>query len=178
MFERGDLLLVPFPFSDLSTTKRRPVLALTALDEYGDFIALPVTSRPQAERGVPLSRFAQRCAPGAKLDKDRSHRDAKCQPRNQVGRQSIGGNRYDSSQEILRSNWLSEIMKRSRLRSAAPAPRCRLGAQCSRIPILRGCKMRRHAPCATTYTARCPCRRRSGSARRTRRQTCRAMTRH
>ena len=115
MFERGDLLLVPFPFSDLSATKRRPVLALTALDEYGDFIALPVTSRPQAERGVPLSRFAQRCAPGAKLDKDRSHRDAKCQPRNQVGRQSIGGNRYDSSQEILRSNRLSEIMKRSRL---------------------------------------------------------------
>ena len=55
MFERGDLLLVPFPFSDLSATKRRPVLALTALDEYGDFIALPVTSRPQAERGVPLT---------------------------------------------------------------------------------------------------------------------------
>jgi mRNA interferase MazF len=33
MFERGDLLLVPFPFSDLSATKQRPVLALTALDE-------------------------------------------------------------------------------------------------------------------------------------------------
>ena len=55
MFERGDLLLVPFPFSDLSATKRRPVLALTAPDEYGDFIALPVTSRLQAERGVPLT---------------------------------------------------------------------------------------------------------------------------
>ena len=55
MFERGDLLLVPFPFSDLSATKRRPVLALTAPDGYGDFIALPVTSRPQAEDGVPLT---------------------------------------------------------------------------------------------------------------------------
>jgi hypothetical protein len=43
MFERGDLLLVPFPLRDLSATKRRPVLALTAPDEYGDFIALPVT---------------------------------------------------------------------------------------------------------------------------------------
>lgn len=32
MFERGDLLLVPFPFSDLSAAKRRPVLALTAPD--------------------------------------------------------------------------------------------------------------------------------------------------
>jgi hypothetical protein len=42
MFERGDLLLVPYPFSDLSATKRRPVLALTGPDSYGDFIALPV----------------------------------------------------------------------------------------------------------------------------------------
>jgi mRNA interferase MazF len=29
-------------------------LALTALDGFGDFIALPVTSRPQAEHGIPL----------------------------------------------------------------------------------------------------------------------------
>lgn len=28
-FERGDLLLVPFPFTDLSAAKRRPVLAVT-----------------------------------------------------------------------------------------------------------------------------------------------------
>ena len=46
--------LVPFPFSDLSATKHRPVLALTGPDSYGDFIALPVTSRPQEEFGIPL----------------------------------------------------------------------------------------------------------------------------
>lgn len=55
MFERGDLLLVPFPFSDLSASKRRPVLALTTPDGYGDFVAMPVTSRPQTEHAVSLT---------------------------------------------------------------------------------------------------------------------------
>jgi mRNA interferase MazF len=55
MFERGELLLVPFPFSDLSATKRRPVLALTAPDRYGDFIGLPVTSRPHVTDGLLTS---------------------------------------------------------------------------------------------------------------------------
>lgn len=55
MFERGDLLLVPFPFSDFSAAKRRPVVALTGPDAHGDFIALPVTSRPQPEHGLALA---------------------------------------------------------------------------------------------------------------------------
>jgi mRNA interferase MazF len=55
MPERGDLLLVPFPFTDLSAAKRRPVLAITTADRYGDFIALAVTSRPQADHGVALT---------------------------------------------------------------------------------------------------------------------------
>jgi mRNA interferase MazF len=55
MPERGDLLLVPFPFTDLSAAKRRPVLAITTADSYGDFIALPVTSRPQTEHGLSLT---------------------------------------------------------------------------------------------------------------------------
>ena len=55
MLERGDLLLIPFPFTDLSAAKRRPVLALTGVDSYGDFIALPVTSRPQIEHGLALA---------------------------------------------------------------------------------------------------------------------------
>jgi mRNA interferase MazF len=53
--ERGDLLLIPYPFSDHSASKRRPVVALTARDGYGDFVAMPVTSRPQAEHGFALA---------------------------------------------------------------------------------------------------------------------------
>ena len=55
MFERGALLLVPFPFTDLSAAKRRPVLALTVPDAHGDFQALSVTSRPQTQNAIALA---------------------------------------------------------------------------------------------------------------------------
>jgi mRNA interferase MazF len=55
MPERGELILIPFPFTDLTAAKRRPVLALTGADSYGDFVALPVTSRPQTEHGLAIA---------------------------------------------------------------------------------------------------------------------------
>lgn len=54
IFERGDLVLIPFPFTDLSSSKRRPVVALTVPDARGDFVGLPVTSRPQGEPALAL----------------------------------------------------------------------------------------------------------------------------
>jgi mRNA-degrading endonuclease toxin of MazEF toxin-antitoxin module len=54
VFERGDLVLITFPFSDLSAAKKRPVLMLTRPDANGDFIALAVTSRPQTDHGIAL----------------------------------------------------------------------------------------------------------------------------
>ena len=47
IFDKGDVLLIPFPFSDLSQTKKRPVLALSQADLQGDFIALAMTTRNQ-----------------------------------------------------------------------------------------------------------------------------------
>jgi hypothetical protein len=62
VFERGDLVLIPFPFSDLSAVKKQPVLLLSRPDAYGDFIALAVTSRPQTDHGVALDRgFRRQC---------------------------------------------------------------------------------------------------------------------
>ena len=45
MLDAGSLVVLPFPFSDLRTTQRRPVLLLTAPDGYGDFLAMVVTAQ-------------------------------------------------------------------------------------------------------------------------------------
>src|SRR5262245_28474328 len=50
MASRGDVVLVPFPFTDLSTTQVRPAVVIST-DEYTantrDVIVAMVTSRPQ-----------------------------------------------------------------------------------------------------------------------------------
>lgn len=51
---RGDLALVPFPFTDLSSAKRRPVLLLADPDGYGDFLAVAVTSRPHHSNAIAI----------------------------------------------------------------------------------------------------------------------------
>ncbi len=45
----GQLLLIPFPYSDISSIKKRPVLALTRQDRHGDFIALRITTVMQKD---------------------------------------------------------------------------------------------------------------------------------
>lgn len=54
MFEAGALVLLPFPYSDASASKRRPVLVLTSPDEYGDFIGMAVSSRSHHANAIPL----------------------------------------------------------------------------------------------------------------------------
>ena len=51
----GSVVLVPFPFSDLSQSKRRPAVVL-ADAERGDWILCQVTSKPYADaRAVELA---------------------------------------------------------------------------------------------------------------------------
>ena len=55
MPKTGDIVLIPFPFTDLSSSKRRPALLLTNPDRDGDFIAAAVTSKAGHDASVPLS---------------------------------------------------------------------------------------------------------------------------
>jgi len=43
-FVKGDVVIVPFPFSDLSQSKRRPALVIAGLDG-DDLILCQITSR-------------------------------------------------------------------------------------------------------------------------------------
>lgn len=50
----GDIVLLPFPFSDHTASKKRPVLVLMEPDKRGDFPALAITSVPTHDKGFAL----------------------------------------------------------------------------------------------------------------------------
>ena len=53
-FQRGDLLLVPFPFSDLSTTKVRPAVVISSALYHSlepDLLLAAITSRISTATG-------------------------------------------------------------------------------------------------------------------------------
>jgi mRNA interferase MazF len=56
-FVKGDILVVPFPFSDLSDTKRRPTYVAAVL-EGDDLILCQITTKKRSDRyAIPLSDF-------------------------------------------------------------------------------------------------------------------------
>jgi len=58
MYQRGDIVSVPFPFTDLSQTKLRPALVVSNEDvnNTGDVIIVMITSVAKAEvMSIPLS---------------------------------------------------------------------------------------------------------------------------
>lgn len=60
IYEAGDIVLVRYPFSDLSTTKRRPAIILSprAYSElFDDLVLMPLTSRSMAQDSLALSQW-------------------------------------------------------------------------------------------------------------------------
>ena len=45
-FVRGQVVVLPFPFSNLKTQRSRPVLVLANLGSYNDLIVCMITARP------------------------------------------------------------------------------------------------------------------------------------
>jgi len=50
----GELVGIPFPYSNFASKKRRPVVVITTPDRHGDFVGLAVTSVPTRESAVPI----------------------------------------------------------------------------------------------------------------------------
>ena len=57
----GELVGIPFPYSDLTTRKKRPVLVLTSPDRHGDFMGLAVTSVFTEELAVAIDTKSMTC---------------------------------------------------------------------------------------------------------------------
>lgn len=54
-FTAGSVVLIPFPFSDLSRTKLRPAVVLATLDK-GDCILCQITSQPYDSQSIELTQ--------------------------------------------------------------------------------------------------------------------------
>ena len=63
-FVKGDVVVLPFPFSDISANKRRPALVATQ-GEYGDIILCQITSKPK--KSVETIELTDRDFQGGKL---------------------------------------------------------------------------------------------------------------
>ncbi len=66
-YERGDVVLLLFPFTDLSAAKRRPAVVLSTNDYNArrpDLIVAPITSSCLATHGLLRAERLASCRPG------------------------------------------------------------------------------------------------------------------
>lgn len=56
MYQPSDILLIPYPFTDLSNTKKRPVLVLTHHDTRGDFLVAQITSKSGYDHAITIQQ--------------------------------------------------------------------------------------------------------------------------
>ena len=56
MYQPREVVLLPFPFTDLSANKKRPVLILKSSNFQGDFLAVQITSQSNFENSLVLQQ--------------------------------------------------------------------------------------------------------------------------
>jgi mRNA interferase MazF len=55
MLKPTEIVLIPFPFTNLTAVKKRPVLVIKASDKVNDFLCVPLTSQNSHENSVLLA---------------------------------------------------------------------------------------------------------------------------
>lgn len=55
MLKPTEIVLIPFPFTDLTATKKRPVLVIKETDKLNDFLCIPLTSQDNHINSVLLT---------------------------------------------------------------------------------------------------------------------------
>lgn len=55
MLQVGEIVLIPFPFTDLTAQKKRPILIISDVDDNNDFIALAIASKQKENNVVHLT---------------------------------------------------------------------------------------------------------------------------
>jgi hypothetical protein len=54
-FVKGDVVVLPFPFSNLAASKRRPALVIAPVQPHDDLILCMITSRKTSDASAVLS---------------------------------------------------------------------------------------------------------------------------
>jgi mRNA interferase MazF len=59
-YDAGDIVLVRYPFTDLSTLKKRPAVVISPRsysERFGDLVLMPLTSRPEADAVLEVKEW-------------------------------------------------------------------------------------------------------------------------
>jgi mRNA interferase MazF len=54
MYKKGDILLINFPFTDLQTSKKRPIIVIQDENELNDFVCFQITSKNTTSKLIKI----------------------------------------------------------------------------------------------------------------------------